>query len=156
MAPEDLPGVGRVSKLAYRLWKLGDRLTEFKCVVRLHSFVDDLEGGTLIFPTHGGQYAEYKVINHPSQISDYDVRWLMNSWDLTAYKDNKTFPFLFGNYVRSVAELPSAAQTLEKSEYKRDHPDKEMNNPKGTTASFSGLAKAAQGSELIGCLRMGC
>lgn len=154
MAPEDLPGIGRVSKLAYRLWKLGDRLTEFKCIVRLHSLEDDLEGGTLIFPTHGGQYAEYKVNNHLPQVNNYDALWLVNSWNLDSYKDNKTFPFLFGNYVRSVAELPPAAQTSEKAEHKRDHQDKEMNNPKGTTASFSGLAKSAQGAELIGCLRM--
>ena len=153
MAPEELPGVGRVSKLAYRLWKLGDRLTEFKGIVRLPSLGDDLEGGTLIFPTHGGQYAEYKVINYPSQVNNYDALWLVNSWDLTTYKDNKTFPFLFGNYVRSVAELPHAAQLLEKEEYQRDH-GKEMDNPRGATASFSGLAKAAQGSDFIGCLRM--
>ena len=153
MAPEELPGVGRVSKLAYRLWKLGDRLTEFKCIVRLHSLEDDLEDGTLIFPTHGGQCAEYKVINHLPQVNNYDVLWLVNSWNLDSYKDNKTFPFLFGNYVRSVAELPHAAQLLEKEDYQRDH-DKEMDNLRGTTASFSGLAKAARGSELIGCLRM--
>lgn len=154
MAPEDLPGVGRVSKLAYRLWKLGDRLTEFKGIVRLPSLEDDLEGGTLIFPTHGGQYAEYKVTNHLPQVNNYDAQWLVNSWDLTTYKDNKTFPFLFGNYVRAVAELPDAAQLLEEEEYQRDHQGKKMDNPRGTTASFSGLAEAAQGSGLIGCLRM--
>ena len=153
MAPEELPGVGRVSKLAYRLWKLGDLLTEFKCIVRLHSLEDDLEGGTLILPTHRGQYAEYKVINHFPQVNNYDALWLVNSWDLTNYEGNKTFPFLFGNYVRSVAELPEAAQLLEKEEYQKDH-SKEMDNPRGTTASFSGLAKAAQGSKFIGCLRM--
>ena len=119
MAPEDLPGIGRVSKLAYRLWKLGDRLTEFKCIVRLASLEDDLEGGTLIFPTYGGQYAEYRVINHLPQVNNYDALWLVNSWDLTTYKDNKTFSFLFGNYVRSVAELPQAAQALEKEEYQK-------------------------------------
>ena len=153
MAPEDLPGIGRVSKLAYRLWKLGDRLTEFKCIVRLHSLEDDLEDGTLIFPTHGGQYAEYKVINHLPQVNNYDALWLVNSWDLTTYKNNKTFSFLFGNYVRSVAELPQAAHLLEIEEYQKAH-SKEMDNPRGTTASFSGLAKAAQGSDFIGCLRM--
>ena len=153
MAPKDLPGIGRVSKLAYRLWKLGDRLTEFKCIVRLRSLEDDLESGTLIFPTHGGKYAEYKVVNHLPQVNNYDALWLVNSWDLTTYRDNKTFSFLFGNYVRSVAELPQAAQSLEKEEYQKDH-SKKMDNPRGTTASFSGLAKAAQGSDFIGCLRM--
>ena len=32
--------------------------------------------------------------------------------------------------------------------------DRRCHNPSGITASFSGLAKTAQGSELIGCLRM--
>ena len=156
MAPEELQGVGRVSKLAYRLWALGDRLTEFEYIVRLPKSsapMDDFKGGTLLFPTHDSQYAEYKT-DRLSQVSgNYDARWVVNSWDLANYRDNKTFPFLFGRYVRSVAALSSAAQTLEKEEYQRDH-DKEMHNPKGTTASFSGLAKAAQGSDFIGCLRM--
>ena len=149
---------GRVSKLAYRLWRLGDLLTEFMGIVRIHkspSPKDDFNGGTLLFPTYDCKYAEYKVVDRLSQVgSDYEACWLVNSWNLDSYKDNKTFPFLFGNYVRSVAELPCAAQTLEKEQYKRDNPGKEISNPKGTTASFSGLAKASQGSDLIGCLRM--
>ena len=156
MAPEDLPGVGRVSKLAYRLWALGDRLTEFECIVRIPKSsapMDDFKGGTLLFPTYDSQYAEYKTDQLSQVSSNYDARWVVNSWNLANYRDNKTFPFAFGNYVRSVAALPLAAITLEKEEYQRDH-DKEMHNPKGTTASFSGLAKAAQGSDLIGCLRM--
>ena len=156
MAPEELPGVGRISKFAYRLWALGDRLTEFDCIVRLPKSstpTDDFKGGTLLFPTSDSQYAEYKT-DQLSQVSgNYDARWIVNSWDLANYKGNKTFPFLFGNYVRSVATLPLEAKTLEKEEYRRDH-NKEMSNPKGITASFSGLTKAAQGSDLIGCLRM--
>ena len=153
----NLDGVGRVSKLASRLWRLGDLLTEFTCIVRSPkslSPADDFKEGTLLFPTYDCQYAEYKVINGFSQVdNDYEARWLVNSWNLNGYKDNKTFPFLFGDYVRSVAELPQAAQLLEKEEYQKDH-SKEMDNPRGTTASFSGLAKAAQGAELISCLRM--
>ena len=153
MAPENLPGIGRVSKLAYRLWRLGDLLTEFKCIVRLPSLEDDLEGGTLIFPTHGGLYAEYKVIKHPSQVNNYHALWLVNNWELEDYKDERTFPFLFGSYVRSVDDLPSEVQEHEMEEYLRDH-GKPMSSPERVTASFSGLAEAAQGSDLIGCLRM--
>ena len=150
----DLEGVGRVSKLAYRLWRLGDRLTEFDCILRLprlSSRADSFRDGTLLFPTHQRQSAEYKVCLR-SQVGDYDARWLVNNWELGNYDEN-TFPILFANYVRSVADLPPDARTHEKEEYQRDY-GKELKNPKGTTASFSGLAKAAQGSELIGCLRM--
>ena len=148
----ELDGV-RVSKLARRLWELGDSLTEFDCIIRLSELKDDVEGGTLLFPTHDSQYAEYKT-DQLSQISgNHDAQWVVNSWDLANYKDNKTFPFLFGNYVRSVAELSPTAQTLEKEEYQRDH-GKKMHEPERVTASFSGLAKTAQGSEMIGCLRM--
>ena len=146
----------RVSKLAYRLWRLGDLLTEFDCIVRCPLSADNFRDGTLLLPTHQSQsdryqYAEYKTCLL-SQVGDYDARWLVNNWELDSYDEN-SFPFLFGNYVRSVADLPGNAQTHEKEEYQRDY-NKEMNNPQGITASFSGLAKAAQGSELIGCLRM--
>ena len=152
-----LSGVGRVSKLAYRLWRLGDRLTEIESVVRLKKSDDDFRNGTLRFPMHQSkpnkpQYAEYKV-NSPTQKSDYEVRWVVNSWDLKDYDEN-TYPLLFGKYVRSVAELPPTAQEQEKEEYRNDNEGREMPNPSGVTASFSGLAKTAQGSELIGCLRM--
>lgn len=153
MAPTPLEGIGRVSKLAYRLWRLGDRLTEFDYIVRLPSPADNFKDGTLLFPTHQNQYAEYKACSF-SQTENYDARWLVNSWDLDCYDDNKTFPFLFGDYVRSVAGLRTEAQTHEMEEYQRDHKGQEMAEPAGVTASFSGLAKAAQGSELIGCLRM--
>ena len=55
IAPEDLPGIGRVSKLAYRLWALGDRLTQFECIVRLPKSaapMDDFKGGTLLSFQH--------------------------------------------------------------------------------------------------------
>ena len=143
----------RVSKLAYRLWELGDRLTEFNYIFRLSSAVDDFKRGTLLFPTHDGCSAEYQTASHLSEVSNYDARWLVNSWDLEGYKDNKTFPFLFGRYVKSVADLPVDVQEHEKEEYLRDH-QKQMSQPNRVTASFSGLAKVAQGSDLIGCLRM--
>ena len=143
----------RVSKLAYRLWELGDRLTEFQYIFRLSSSVDDFKRGTLLFPTHDGCRAEYQTASRLSQISDYEVRWVVNSWDLESYKDNKTFPFLFGSYVKSVADLPKEVQEHEKEEYLRDH-GRQMYRSKRVTASFSGLAKVAQGSDLIGCLRM--
>ena len=146
-------GPRRVSKLAYRLWELGDLLTEFKYIFRLSSAVDDFERGTLLFPTHDGCLTEYHTTNDLSQISDYEAQWVVNSWDLGNYKDNKTFPFLFGRYVKSVADLPNKVQEHEKEEYLKDH-GKQMYRPKRVTASFSGLAKAAKGSDLIGCLRM--
>lgn len=143
----------RVSKLAYRLWELGDRLTEFKYIFRRSSVVDDFENGTLLFPTHNGSQAEYQTASHLSQISDYDARWVVNSWELESYKDNKTFPFLFGRYVKSVGDLPNEVREYESEEYLRDH-GKRMYRPEGVTAAFSGLAKVAEGSDLIGCLRM--
>ena len=143
----------RVSKLAYRLWELGDRLTEFNYIFRLSSAVDDFKRGTLLFPTHDGCSAEYQTVSHLSEVSNYDARWFVNSWDLEGYKDNKTFPFLFGRYVRSVGDLREDVQGHEKEEYLRDH-GKQMYQPNRVTASFSGLAKVAQGSDLIGCLRM--
>ena len=143
----------RVSKLAYRLWELGDRLTEFKYIFRRSSVVDDFKTGTLLFPTHDGSRAEYQTANRISQIDDYDARWVVNSWELESYNDNKTFPFLFGRYVKSVGDLPNEVQEHETEEYLRDH-GKRMYRPEGVTASFSGLAKVAQGSDLIGCLRM--
>ncbi len=143
----------RVSKLAYRLWELGDRLTEFKYIFRRSSPVDDFKDGTLLFPTHDGCQAEYQTTADFAQISDYEVRWFVNSWDVGSYKDNKTFPFLFGSYVKSVADLPGEVQDHEKEEYLKDH-GKQMHQPKRVTASFSGLAKAAKGIKLIGCLRM--
>lgn len=146
-----LEGVGRVSKLAFRLWRLGDMLTEFDCIVRFSSSEDNFRDGTLLFPTYQRQLAEYKACLL-SQVGDYDARWLVNNWELGNYDEN-TFPILFANYVRSVADLPPGARTHEKEEYQEDY-GKELKNPKGTTASFSGLAKAVQGSELIGCLRM--
>ena len=159
---KDLDGIGRVSRLAYRLWRLGNRLTKFDCIVRVPLPKDDFENGTLLFPTHQSQsgnyqYAEYKV-GLSSQIGRYDARWLVNNWNLACYRDNKTFPFLFGEYVRSVADLPTDAQDVEKQdvekgEYLLEH-YKEMDNSGDVTASFSGLAQAAQGSDLIGCLRM--
>lgn len=153
----DLDGIGRVSKLAYRLWRLGDLLTEFDCIVRVPSPKNDFENGTLRFPTHRSQsssyqYAEYKV-GLSSQIQDYEALWLVNSWNLGSYHDNKTFPFLFGKYVRSVTDLPNYAKRHEEEEHLLDH-NRKMDNPENVTASFSGLAKAAQGSDLIGCLRM--
>ncbi|MDE0426610.1 MAG: type III-A CRISPR-associated protein Cas10/Csm1 [Candidatus Poribacteria bacterium] len=156
MAPEEVPGVGRVSKFAYRLWTLGDRLTEFDCIVRLpksSTLTDDFKGGTLLFPTFDSQYAEYKTDQQSQISSNHDAQWVVNSWNLANYKDNKTFPFLFGSYVRSVDGLPDEAQEQEREEYLRDH-EKPMSRPERVTASFSGLAKAAQGSDLIGCLRM--
>jgi CRISPR-associated protein Csm1 len=120
--------------------------------------VDDVEVGTLLFPTHLSrqdkyQYAEYQV-KRPDEVSTgYDVCWLVNNWELADYKDNNTFPFLFGSYVKSVEDLPPAAREYEKVEYQKDH-DRKMHWPERVTASFSGLAKAAQGIELIGCLRM--
>ena len=154
----NLPGVGRVSKLAYRLWRLGDLLTEISGVVRLNESKDDYRRGTLLFPTHqrspnGFQYTVYKVIDQRSQESDYEARWVVNSWDLNKYDEN-TYPLLFGKYVRSVSELPNEAQEQEREKYRNDNEGREMLNLSGATASFSGLAKAAQGSELIGCLRM--
>ena len=143
----------RVSKLAYRLWELGDRLTEFKYIFRISSPTDDFKRGTLLFPTHDGCRAEYQTTSDLAQIRDYEARWFVNSWDIESYKDNKTFPFLFGRYVKSVADLPVKVQEHEKEEYQRDH-EKQMPRPEGMTASFSGLAKAAQGIDLIGCLRM--
>ena len=153
-----LDGNERVSKLAYRLRRLGDRLTEIESVVRLKKLGDDFGKGTLLFPTHQSkpnrlQYAEYKVVKQLPQNNDYEVRWVVNSWDLNKYDEN-TYPLLFGEYVRSVAQLSKEeAQKLEKEEYKNDH-NREMGRPESVTASFSGLAKAAQGSELVGCLRM--
>ena len=151
---DELDGIGRVSKLAYRLWCLGDLLTDVKTVVRLTE--NNYKNGTLVFPTYQSeqnntQYAEY-VVNSSTQNSEYTARWMVNSWELDDYDEN-TYPLLYGDYVRSVADLPNDAQDIEKEEYNRDHNNK-MANPSGVTASFSGLAKAAQGSELIGCLRM--
>ena len=120
--------------------------------------VDDPDAGTLRFPTYLSQpdkyqYAEYHV-KRPDQVStDYDACWLVNNWDLTDYRDNSTFPFLFGSYVKSVNDLPDEAREYERQEYQRDH-KKPMRFPEFVTASFSGLAKAAQGIGLIGCLRM--
>ena len=138
----------RVSKFAYRLWELGDQLTAFDYVVRLPASEDNFRDGTLLFPTSQNEYVAYKSCSS-SQVKRYEARWLVNSWNLNDYRDNKTFPFLFGKYVRSVADLPADAQILEREEY-----NQEMDRPEGITASFSGLAKAAQGSDLIGCLRM--
>lgn len=151
----ELREVGKVSQLAYHLWWLGDLLTEFDCVIR-RSVSETRENGTLLFPTHQSQpnryqYAEYKVCSF-SEVSDYDARWLVNSWDLEKY-DEKTFPLLYGKYVRSVADLPDEAQISEMERYLQDH-EKKMSDPQGTTASFTGLAKSADGAELIGCLRM--
>ena len=152
---KELPEVGKVSQLAYHLWWLGDLLTEFNCVIR-RSMSDPRENGTLLFPMHQSQpnryqYAKYKVCSF-SEVSDYDARWLVNSWDLEIY-DEKTFPLLYGKYVRSVADLPAAARISEMEKYQQDH-EKEMSDPQGTTASFTGLAKSADGAKLIGCLRM--
>ena len=179
----------RVTKFAYNLWRLGDLLTRFDCILRLPATeddseegvltkntetvsidtdasedadnavdADDAEDGTLLFPTHLSQpdkyrYVEYQV-KRPNEVSTgYDACWLVNNWDLADYKDNNTFPFLFGSYVKSVEDLPKAAREYEKAEYQKDH-KKKMYRPERVTASFSGLAKAAQGIELIGCLRM--
>ena len=119
---------------------------------------DDPKAGTLLFPTHLSQpgkyqYAAYQVKRPDEVSSGYDACWLVNNWELTDYKDNNTFPFLFGHYVKSVEGLPKAAREYEKAEYQQDH-KKKMYRPERVTASFSGLAKAAQGIELIGCLRM--
>ena len=118
---------------------------------------DDSEAGTLRFPTHLSQpdtyqYAEYEVDRFSGR-GEYDACWLVNNWDLADYTDNSTFPFLFGSYVRSVNDLPHEVQEHEKGEYKNDH-GRPMHQPERVTASFSGLAKAAQGIGLIGCLRM--
>lgn len=150
-----LPEVGKVSQLAYHLWWLGDLLTEFNCIIR-RSVSEKREDGTLLFPTHTSQannyqYVEYKACSF-SEVSDYDARWLVNSWELENY-DEKTFPLLYGNYVRSVADLPDEAQRSDMEEYQQDH-EKQMSHPEGTTASFTGLAKSADGAEFIGCLRM--
>ena len=146
-------GTRRVSKLAYRLWELGDRLTEFKYIFRLASSEDEVKKGTLLFPTYKGDQAKYQVDSQPLQITDYEAQWVLNSWDLGNYKDNKTFPFLFGRYVKSVSDLRDKVQKHEKEEYQKDH-GKQMRRPERVTASFSGLAKSAQGIDLIGCLRM--
>ena len=156
MSTDDLPGEVRVSKLAYRLWRLGDLLTDVKTVVRLKQSENKYKNGTLVFPTYQSeqnkpQYAEY-VVNSSTQNNECTARWLINSWKLDSYDEN-TYPLLYSDYVRSVADLSKEAQDLEKKEYKRDH-GKEMHNLENVTASFSGLAKASQGSELVGCLRM--
>ena len=118
---------------------------------------EDREAGTLRFPTHLSQpdmyqYAEYKVDRFSGR-DGYNACWLVNNWDLADYQDNRTFPFLFGSYVKSVSDLPHEVQEHEKEEYKNDH-GRPMNQPERVTASFSGLAKAAQGIGFIGCLRM--
>ena len=117
--------------------------------------VEDREAETLRFPTYLSQpdtyqYAEYEVDRFSGR-GEYDACWLVNNWDLADYTDNSTFPFLFGKYVRSADDLPGEAREHEKREYQKTH-EKPM--PRFVTASFSGLAKAAQGMELIGCLRM--
>ena len=169
-----MPNGRRATKLAHSLWVLGDRLTEFDCILRFPSTADDSEegglpkdadtsnadapeAGTLRFPTgpdSSGEYqfAEYRVDKFSSQ-SRFDACWLVNNWELANYKNNETFPFLFGSYVKSVADLPSEVQEHEKEEYKKDQ-EREMRWPERVTASFSGLAKAAKGIKLIGCLRM--
>ena len=118
----------------------------------------DPKAGTLLFPTHLSQpdkyqYAEYQV-KGPDEVSiGYEACWLVNNWKLADYKDDNTFPFLFGSYVKSVEDLSNTAREYEKEEYQKDH-KKKMYWPERVTASFSGLAKAAKGIELIGCLRM--
>ena len=120
--------------------------------------VDDTEDGALLFPTHLSQpgqyqYAEYQVKRPDEFSTGYEACWLVNNWKLADYKDDNTFPFHFGSYVKSVEDLPNAAREYEKEEYQKDH-KKKMYQPERVTASFSGLAKAARGIELIGCLRM--
>ena len=120
--------------------------------------VDDPKAGKLLFPTYLSQqdkyqYAEYQVKRPEEGSTGYDACWLVNSWELAKYEDNNTFPFLFGKYVKSVEDLPEAVREYEKEEYQKDH-GKKMHWPGRVTASFSGLAKAARGIELIGCLRM--
>ena len=119
---------------------------------------DDPEAGKLLFPTHLSQpgkyqYAKYQVKRPDEVSSGYDACWLVNNWELADYKDNNTFPFLFGHYVKSVEGLPDTVREYAKAEYQEDH-KKKMYWPERVTASFSGLAKAAKGIELIGCLRM--
>ena len=119
---------------------------------------DDSKAGRLLFPTHLSQpgkyqYAEYQVKRPEEGSTGYDACWVVNNWELAKYEDNNTFPFLFGSYVKSVEDLPDAVREYEKEEYQKDH-GKKMHWPGRVTASFAGLAKAARGIELIGCLRM--
>ena len=176
-------GDRRVTKLASSLWALGDLLTRFDRILRFPLTADDSEessptkdtetsssdtddsaeaddskAGMLRFPTYMSQpdkyrYVEYQVKRPNEASTGYDTCWLVNNWELADYKDNNTFPFLFGSYVKSVEDLPKEAREYEKVEYQKDH-DRQMYRPERVTASFSGLAKAAQGIELIGCLRM--
>lgn len=146
--------------LCYHLFRLGDRLTEKEYIYRtaknpnlLSKKKDDNKyDGYLCFPGLRGKPIYY-VLEIDSKETKLSAECV---WKINGAEENKQdfIPFLYAKYVRKISELPRAVQEFEKEIYRKEHNNKEIENPDGTTASFAGLAHAACGADLVGCLRM--
>ena len=131
-----------VHEMCYRLYKLGDRLTDFEYISRVKNKPSG--DGYLIFKKLDGSDIYYVL----EEATGSDCVWRLNS------SDENYIPFFYANYVRKVSDLPLDAKDKESQLYSEEHNNKKMERPEETTASFTGLANAACGADLIACLRM--
>ena len=130
-----------VHEMCYRLYKLGDRLTDFEYISRVKNKPSG--DGYLTLKKLDGSDIYYVL----EEATGSDCVWRLNS------SDENHIPFFYANYVRKVSDLPLDAYKKELQLYSEEH-NKKMESPEETTASFTGLASAACGADLIGCLRM--
>lgn len=121
-----------VHDLCYHLFRLGDRLTTIERIYRFAK--TPAEHGYLKFPTISDGFAYYSTEPGKSP----DCEWLVNE------THDDAITFLFGNHVRKVGDLPAHVKEAASEEDTEDE----------HTASLHALARAARGSELVGCLRM--
>jgi CRISPR-associated protein Csm1 len=137
--------------LCYHLFILGDKLTECDYIYRSTQAPVQNENGYLCFPGIRGR-SIYYVIDKAGKKSNLSAECI---WKINGDEENDQgyISFLYANYVRKISDLPLGAQEIEKETYRKEH-NKELEHPDRTTASFAGLAHAARGADLIGCLRM--
>ena len=125
-----------VHSLCYHLFCLGDKLTKAVNICRITS--KPKLDGYFWLPQAKDDEDEKNVYYTLDKSEEAEFVWSINQ------VSGKTAPFFFGHYVRKVADLPEAAISFERDEGMQDD----------HTASFGGLARAACGAQLIGCLRM--
>jgi len=133
-----------VHELCYRLFSLGDALSDEHDEIYRFDTQPATEG-FLKFPALKQDFVYYALEDDDSKATFI--------WKINSCQDPEMPIFCFANYVRMVGDLPDKAQEIEKKLYSETHKF-ELKDPKNLSASFSGLANAACGANLIACLRM--
>lgn len=122
-----------VHSLCYRLFRLGDKLTEFSHIFRTSEHpnpsCDKSKNSFLCFPSIDNRPVFYLISRDTPKGKNIECVWKIN-----APEDNNQgcIPFLYANYVRKVSELPSGAIEKEKEIYFAEH-NKELQDLTNTS-----------------------